>query len=74
MSGEGKRAYFGPVAVGILVLLTAWGNAWAMLSVGAVSLVVGAVVFRGRSGDPGILAATVAAVIAVAMAVVHIAR
>jgi hypothetical protein len=59
------------VAVAVLMLLTAWGNAWVMLAVAGLFMVGMFVVFRDnavREGAlPAIAAALVALVIALAM-------
>jgi hypothetical protein len=62
-------------AVALLLVLTAWGNAGAMIIVSGLSLAVSLVVFRGRIGRgvPFVIAAAaaVAAVIAIVLLVIR---
>ena len=61
---------FGTVSVAVLLILTAWGNAWALFVVSALGLVAGLLMFRRNSLRGAVLAATVACVLAAAMAAV----
>lgn len=56
--------------VALVLLLTAWGNAYAMLLVGIVGLVVGLVFFRNTLARGGALAALVGCLLAIGLAVV----
>jgi hypothetical protein len=60
---------FAAIAVAVLLLLTAWGNATAMMVVSAIGLVIGAVLFRGRTASGGILVATTGFAVAGAIAI-----
>jgi hypothetical protein len=60
---------FGAVSVALLLLLTAWGNAWAMVIASALGLIAGLILFRGSLLRGAVLAATVACVMAAAIAV-----
>ena len=53
-------------AVALVLLLTAWGNAYAMLLVGIVGLIVGLVFFRNTLARGGALAALVGCLLAIA--------
>jgi hypothetical protein len=57
-----------PVAV--LLILTAWGSAWAMLIVSAVMLGLGAAVLRGRLPRGAALVSAVGGIVAMLTAVV----
>jgi hypothetical protein len=74
MADKSKRDYFAPVAVALLLILTAWGNAIAMFVVAAATLMISLTVFRGRLGLGGPLAALVAAVVAIVVAAVFVLR
>ncbi|MGB5932787.1 MAG: hypothetical protein WBH57_06960 [Anaerolineae bacterium] len=62
------------VAVAVLLILTAWGNALAMLVVAVLGLVVGLLFFRKSMGRGGALAATVGFVLAILIALVMLLR
>ena len=59
-----KDDAFPAVAVAVLLILTAWGNAIAMMIVSAVGLIIGLFLYRGRFLKGGLLAAAVACVVA----------
>jgi hypothetical protein len=58
---------FGAVSVALLLLLTAWGNAWALVIASALGLIAGLILFRGSLLRGAGLAATVACVMAAAI-------
>lgn len=60
--------------VALVLLLTAWGNAHAMLLVGIVAFVVGLILFRNTPARGGALAALVGCLLAIALAVVTLFR
>ncbi len=72
MADWSKSDMYAAVVVAVLLILTAFGNAVAMLVVSAVALAVGFVIHRGRLGAAGALAAVVAAVTAVVIALVFL--
>jgi asparagine N-glycosylation enzyme membrane subunit Stt3 len=59
---------FAAIAVSLLLILTAWGNAIAMFAVSAIGLVIAFIVFKGRTFRGSLLAATVGLVTAAAVA------
>jgi hypothetical protein len=59
--------------VALLLILTAWGNAIAMIIVSGLSLAVSLVVFRGRIGRGVPFVIAVAAAVAVGIAIVLLA-
>jgi hypothetical protein len=56
------------VIVAVLMLLTAYGNAWVMLAVAGLLLVGLFVLFRGKAVREGALTAVAAALVALAIA------
>jgi len=58
------------LSVAVLLILTAWGNAWAMLIVSAAILGVGAAVLRGRLLRGAALVSAVGGTVAMLTAVV----
>ena len=58
------------VAVALLLILTAWGNAVVMLVVAALGLVVSVILFRKQITRGGALSATLGSVLAVAIALI----
>jgi len=60
--------------VALVLLLTAWGNAYAMLLVGIVGLIVGLVFFRSTLTRGGALAALVGCLLAIVLAMVMLIR
>lgn len=63
------QAAFPPIAVAALLILTAWGNAIAMLIVSAAGLIVGAIIYRRALFKGAALVSFVAFVIAAGIAV-----
>jgi hypothetical protein len=61
-------------AVALVLLLTAWGNAYAMLLAGIVGLIVGLVFFRNTVARGGALAALVGCLLAIGLAIVALFR
>lgn len=70
MNKQSQNDVFGVVAIAILLILTAWGNAIAMLVVAVLGLVIGLLFFRERITQGGILAAIVGFVVSIIIAVV----
>lgn len=62
------------LAVAVLLILAAWGNAVAMLVVAVLGLVVGLLLFRKSITQGGALAATVGFVLAIVIALVMLLR
>ena len=62
------------VAVALLLILTAWGNAAIMLIAAAIGLVVSAILFRIQLTRGGALSATLGCVVAIAIALVMLLR
>lgn len=62
------------IAVAVLLILTAWGNAAIMLIVAVLGLVVSTILFRKRNTQGSALAAALGCVVAVAVAVVMLLR
>jgi hypothetical protein len=62
------------LVVAVLLILTAWGNAVAMLVFAALGLVVGLLLFRKSITRGGALAAIVGFVVAIAIAPVMLLR
>ena len=62
------------IAVALLLILTAWGNAAIMLTVSALGLVVSAILLRRRITQGGALSAALGCVVAVAVALVMLLR
>ena len=62
------------VAVALLLILTAWGNAAIMLIVAAIGLVVSVILFRIQLTRGGALSATLGCVVAIAIALVMLLR
>jgi hypothetical protein len=62
------------VAVALLLILTAWGNAEIMLIVAVLGLVVSAILLRTRITQGGALSAALGCMVAVAVAVVMLLR
>ena len=70
MEQRSRSDLFAAVAVALLLILTAMGQAVAMLAVSAVTLAAGFIVWRGKLGAGGLLAAVAAAIIGVVIAFV----
>jgi hypothetical protein len=62
------------VAVALLLILTAWGNAMTMLIVAALGLAVSLILFRKQITRGGALSATLGSVLAIAIALVMLLR
>jgi len=58
------------LSVAVLLILTAWGSAWAMLIVSAVVLGLGAAVLRGRLLRGAALVSAVGCIVAMLVAAV----
>lgn len=61
---------YAALAVAMLLILTAWGNALAMFVFSAVALVIGVVIFGKKLVPEGIVAAVLACAIAVIVALI----
>ena len=70
MTTQDKADYFGAVVVALLLILTAWGNAWVMLVASLVGLLLSIALFRKEVVQRGLLAASVACVLAFIIALV----
>jgi hypothetical protein len=70
MTHQTARESFGAIVVAVLLILTAWGNAFALLATSLIGLVIGLIVFRGESIRESLLAATVGCAVAVVVALV----
>ena len=62
------------VAVAVLLILTAWGNAEVMLVVAALGLAIGVLLFRKQLTRGGALSATLGSVLAIAIALAMLLR
>ena len=60
----------GAVAVALLLVLTAWGNAEIMIVVAVLGLVVSGIVFRQRIAPDSVLSAAVGCVLAIAVGLI----
>jgi O-antigen ligase len=58
------------IAVALLLILTAWGNAAIMLIVAVLGLIVSATLFRKRITKGGALSAALGCIVAVAVALI----
>jgi hypothetical protein len=74
MNNQTLSDKFAVIAIAVLLILTAWGNALAMLVVSVLGLVVGLLFFRKSIARGGALAATVGFVLAIIIALVLLAR
>ena len=74
MNDQSLNDKLAALAVAMLLVLTAWGNAVAMLVVAALGLVVGLLFFRKSITQGGALAATVGFVLAIVIALVMLLR
>jgi hypothetical protein len=68
MTYQAGRESFGVIVVAVLLILTAWGNAFALLTASLIGLAIGLIVFRGELFRESLLAATVGCAIAVVVA------
>lgn len=62
------------VAVALLLILTAWGNAAILLIASVLGLVASAILYRTRITQGGALSAALGCMVAVAVAVVMLLR
>jgi len=74
MNNQSLSDKLAALAIAVLLILTAWGNALAMLVVAVLGLVVGLVFFRKSIVRGGALAATVGFVLAIVIALVMLLR
>jgi hypothetical protein len=74
MNDQSLNDKLAALAVAVLLLLTAWGNAVAMLVVAVLGLVVGLLFFRKSITQGGALAATVGLVLAIVVALMILLR
>lgn len=74
MNNQSLSDRFAALAVAVLLILTAWGNAVAMLVVAVLGLVVGLLLFRKGITRGGVLAATVGCALAIVIAPVMLLR
>lgn len=70
MNNKKSSGILAVLSVAVLVILTAWGSAWAMLIVSAVVLGLGAAVLRGRLLRGTALVSAVGGIMAMLIAVV----
>ena len=70
MTTQAKEDIFAAVVVALLLILTAWGNAWVMLVASLVGLLFSIALFRKEVVKRGLLAAAVACVLAFIIALV----
>jgi hypothetical protein len=62
------------IIVCLMLLLTAWGNAYSMLLVGGIGLAIGLVFFRKTTARRGVLVAFVACFLAISLAIIMLFR
>lgn len=62
------------IAVSLLLILTAWGNAEIMLIVAVIGLVMSAILLRKRNPQDGALSAALGSVVAIAVALIMLLR
>ncbi len=74
MNNQSLSDKLAAVAVAVLLIVTAWGNAVAMLVVGVLGLGVGVLFFRKSIARSGGLAATVGFVLAILIALIMLLR
>lgn len=70
MDNQSPSDKLAAVAVALLLILTAWGNAVVMLVVAALGLAVSLILFRKQITRGGALSATLGFVLAIAIALV----
>ena len=70
MNTEKSSGVLAALSVAVLLILTAWGSAWAVLIVSAVILGLGAAVLRGRLLRGAALVSAVSGTVAMLIAVV----
>jgi hypothetical protein len=74
MNNRSLSDKFAALAVAVLLIVTAWGNALAMLIVALLGLAVGLLFFRKSVARGGALAAIVGFVVAIIIALVFLLR
>ncbi len=74
MNNQSLSDKLAALAVAVLLIFTAWGNAVAMLIVAVLGLAVGLLLFRKNITQGGALAATVGFVLAIVIALVTLLR
>ncbi len=74
MENQSLEDKFAALTIAVLLILTAWGNAVAMLVVSIPGLVAWALFFRKSMARGGALVATVGFVLAIAIALVILLR
>ncbi|MEW6183645.1 MAG: hypothetical protein AB1500_10825 [Bacillota bacterium] len=74
MSSQSSNDRLAALAVAVMLLLTAWGNALAMFVFGAVGLAVGLLFFRKSITRGGALAAAVGFVLAIIISLAMLLR
>jgi hypothetical protein len=74
MNNQSLSDKLAALAVAVLLILTAWGNAVVMLAVGALGLAVSALFFRKSIARGGALAASVGFVLAIVIALIMLLR
>lgn len=70
MDNQSQSDKIAAVAVALLLILTAWGNAVIMLIVAVLGLVASVIYFRRRTTRGGALSAILGFVVAVAIALI----
>jgi hypothetical protein len=70
MNNQSLSDKLAAVAVALLLILTAWGNAVIMLVVAVLGLVASVIYFRRRITRGGALSAIIGSVVAVAIALI----
>ena len=74
MNNQSLSDKLAALAVAVLLILTAWGNAFAMLVVALLGLVIGLLFFRRSIGRGGVLAATVGFILAIVIALIWLLK
>jgi hypothetical protein len=74
MNNQSLSDKLAALVVAVLLILTAWGNAVALLVVAVLGLAVGVLLFRKSIARGGALAATVGFVLAIVIALIMLLR
>jgi hypothetical protein len=74
MNNQSLSDKLAALAVAVLLILTAWGNAEVMLAVAVLGLAVGALFFRKSIARGGALATSVGFVLAIVIALIMLLR
>lgn len=74
MNNQSLSDKLAALAVAVLLILTAWGNAVAMLVVAVLGLAAGVLLFRKSIARGGALAATVGFMLAIVIATIMLLR